>query len=228
VKWRDAIKLHVGSAVDGLILTLAVDSTVIEKNGANHGSSRFRGIRCTVPGRRGYSSMQIRNFSPFIQIPRTPLRATPSVRLMDAAPLRRPAGRGDGAERGIGEGNAGRAAGVSAGKQGMATNIRPDREIQHASDAPSRYSTYSSGDNVSGWCLHFRALSPPDLPANYRKDFDFRTCRGGYEGNWVDRGWNCRPIERRVGNSTRVQLNWNKCRGWHRKAHSRDFRYRVL
>jgi len=59
-------------------------------------------------------------------------------------------GAGDGAERGIGEGNAGRVAGVSAGKQGMATNIRPDREIQHASDAPSRYSAYSSGDNVSG------------------------------------------------------------------------------
>lgn len=48
--------------------------------------------------------MQIRKFSPFIQIPRTPLHHTPSARLMDATPL----GVRGGGGGSIGEGNAGR------------------------------------------------------------------------------------------------------------------------
>lgn len=98
---------------------------------------------------------------------------------MDAAPS--PRGTGEKARRrqgeDIGEGNAGWrvATGASLGERGMTANVRPDREIRHTSDAPPRYPPLvrvPTGDNVSGCCLHFRALSSPDLRANYRKDFD--------------------------------------------------------
>lgn len=65
--------------------------------------AHFHGIQCDAGG---YSSMQIRKFSPFIQIPRTPLHHAPSIRLMDAAPLGVAGGR-EGKGGSIGEGNAG-------------------------------------------------------------------------------------------------------------------------
>lgn len=103
---------------------------------------------------------------------------------MDAAP---PEGLEKGGGESIGEGNAGRVASVSIGKQGMTPNVRPDREIQHTSHAPPRYSLpalYSTDDNV------LRVLSPlpcfisfPNLRTNYRKDFNFQICKGFRKGN---------------------------------------------
>lgn len=64
---------------------------------------------------------------------------------------------------------------ASEGK-GMTPNVRPDREIQHTSDAQPRYplsSLYSASD-ISECCLHFRALSFPNFRDNYQKDFDFQ------------------------------------------------------
>lgn len=101
-----------------------------------------------------------------------------SVRLMDAASpslsqerergretARGREGVAMGRSRGIGEGNAGRVAGVSLGKQGMTRNVRPDREIQHASDPPPRYPPsrpyIPAAITFPGCCLHLPLLYRP-------------------------------------------------------------------
>lgn len=109
-------------------------------------SSHFYNIQCDAGG---YSSMQVS--PPFIQIPRTPLHHMLSIQLMDAGPLGVDGGR-DG-----GEGNAREDwLCVSLGRQGMIPNVRPDREIQHTSDAQPRYPTLFC---ISCW-RHFRMLFP--------------------------------------------------------------------
>lgn len=113
-----------------------------------HGS-HFHSIQCDAGG---YSSMQIRKFSPFIQIPRTPLHHTPSIRLMDAAPLGVRGGRGR-EEASVKEMQGGWLVWRSLGRRGMAPNVRPDREIQHTSDA------ISTLFSIFCW-RHFRMLSP--------------------------------------------------------------------